>query len=62
VRDAVGNVAEQELLAAAHAYVADHDHVHSFFLDGIENSLRGIVIHDHPRSSARSDKFLGEPP
>jgi hypothetical protein len=60
VRDAVGNVAEQKLLAAAHAYVADHDHIYPFFLNGVENRLRRVDTDDHPRPPARSGEFLGE--
>jgi hypothetical protein len=61
VRDAVRDVAEQELLATGHAQVAYHDHVNLLFLDCIEYGLRGVSVGDYPRPSARTGKLLGEP-
>ena len=57
VRDAVGHVAEQELLAAAHADVADDDHVGALLLGGLDDRGRGVVVDDHPRLPSLARKL-----
>ena len=46
VGDAVGHVAEQELLAPAHPEIADHYGVGALVLDGAQDALRGVLIDD----------------
>src|SRR5207253_1458554 len=46
VRDAVRDVPEQELLAAAHTDVPDHDHVDILALRRLDDRLPRVVAHD----------------
>ena len=54
MRDAVGHVAEQELLAALHSGVADDEHVRARRLRLLENRGRGLGgdPHDDARALA----------
>ena len=61
VRDAVRDVAEQELLAAAHADVADDEDVAPSLVGGVDDRLRRVLVDDDRRPAALARQLLGEP-
>jgi len=60
VRDAVGNVAEQELLAPGHAGVADDQGVDLALLGDLQDGAGGVVVYDYARFAARAGELAGE--
>ena len=60
VGDAVGHVAEEELLVAAHAGVPDDDHVGALLGGDGDDRLGGLVVDDDPGPPARPGDLLGE--
>ena len=59
MRDSVGDVAEQELLAAAHAEVADDDDVGVLLLRRIHDRPSGIVAGGDDGAAALAGQLAG---
>ena len=59
VADAVGDVAEQELLPPCHSHVADHEDVDRLLLGGANDRHRRIVIDDEQRTTALTGELPG---
>ena len=60
MRHAVRDVPQEELLAPAHAEVADHQHVDGLLLGGLHDGPGGIGVHHHACLAAGAGDLLGE--
>ena len=62
VRDAIGNVGQQKLLASRHAQIPNHDGVDLLLVDRAENRLGRIGVDDDFGGATRTGHFVGEEP
>ena len=60
VRHAVRHVPQEELLAAAHAEVAHHQHVDPLLLGGLDDGPRGIGVDHHAGLAPWAGDLLGQ--
>jgi hypothetical protein len=60
VRDLVGDVAQQELLAAGHPDVPHDQHVDRFLLGRADDGHRRIGVDDHPGPAASAGHLIGQ--